>query len=120
MAQATPDYSPELSLDDLLVQVADTHRRNPSIGKIYQAKLKEGPQKFRIATVKEILVAETGKLHHYSLEISSYKRKKDGWLDEKERSISIESGKDDEINKFTFYGAFYKIHFQANLENIMF
>lgn len=98
MSRSAPDYSPDLSLDDLLVQVADTHR-NPSIGKIYQAKLKEGPQKFRIATIKEIINSKTGKIHHYSLEISSFHRTKGGWFDEKERSISIESGKDNEINK---------------------
>lgn len=97
-----PDYPANLSLDDLLVRVANTHH-NPNIGKVYSAKLREGKQTSRIAVLREILNSKTGEFHHYSLTISSYKLLKAGWYAEKERSITIESGKDDEINKLIHF-----------------
>lgn len=97
-----PDYPAHLSLDDLLVYVKNS-TYNPNIGKVYTAKLKEGKQTSRIAVIKEIINSKTGELHHYSLTISSFKLLKAGWYSEKERSITIESGKDDEINKLIHF-----------------
>lgn len=102
MSRSNPDYPANLSIDDLLVRVADTHH-NPSIGKVYTAKLKEGKLTSHVAILREILNAKTREFHHYSLNLGSYKLLKAGWFAEKERSITIESGESDEINKLVHF-----------------
>ena len=94
----TPDFPPDLSLDDVLVRVAKSDR-NPNIGRVHTAKLYEGPRVSKVATLREILVGATGEHHHWALTVASFKKLKVGWFVEKEKSVTIEDNQDGSVQK---------------------
>lgn len=94
----TPDYPPELTLDDVLVRVARSDR-NPNIGRVHTAKLYEGSRVSKVATLREILVGATGEHHHWALTVASFKRLKAGWFVEQEKSVTIEDNQDGSVHK---------------------
>ncbi|QDT20529.1 Shedu anti-phage system protein SduA domain-containing protein [Gimesia chilikensis] len=87
---------PESNLDDVKVRIRNSIK-NPNLGSIQQAVLKEGPQAFRIATLMEILNPNTEELHHYILKLDSIDRKKDGWFYKPEKSITLNGENPNEI-----------------------
>lgn len=89
---------PEVTLDDLKVRIRKSYT-NPSVGKINQVVLKEGPRTFRLATLLEITDKKTSAFHHYSLKIDSIDRLKKGWFHKPEKSIRLDGGDPNEIDK---------------------
>jgi len=65
---ANPGLPPETTLDDVKVRIHEAYK-NPNVGKIHQAVLKDGPRTFRLATLLEIIDTKTGGLHHYLLRL---------------------------------------------------
>ena len=91
-----PGLPPESTLDDVIVRIHETYK-NPNVGKIHQAILKDGPRTFRFATLLEIIDPKTGDLHHYSLKIDSVDRLKNGWFSKPTKSVRLEGNNPDEI-----------------------
>lgn len=87
---------PETTLDDVKVRIRAAYK-NPNVGKIHQAVLKDGPRTYRLATLLEIIDTKTGDLHHYSLKIDSIDRLKAGWFSKPEKSVRLEGDNPDEI-----------------------
>jgi hypothetical protein len=91
---------PETTLDDVLVRIHEAYTKaNPSVGKVSQVVLKEGPRSFRIASLMEILDRSTSELHHYSLKIDQINHTKRGWFAKPERSIRLDGDSPDEIER---------------------
>lgn len=87
---------PETTLDDVKVRIRKAYK-NPNVGKIHQAVLKDGPRTFRLATLLEIIDTKTGDLHHYSLKIDSIERLKAGWFSKPQKSVRLEGDNPNEI-----------------------
>lgn len=71
--------SPDQSLGEVKLRIRESIR-NPNVGQIYQAVLKEGPRTFRLATLLEIVDGKSSQFHHFSLKIDSIDRKNSGWF----------------------------------------
>ncbi len=98
----------ETSLDDVKVRIRQTYS-NPSVGKIHQVVLRDGPRTFHIATLLEVLDRNSGKFHHYSLKIDNIDRLKAGWFAKPERSTRLEGDSPDEIERlYRFLHALYE------------
>ncbi len=92
---------PDLTLDDVRVRIRKAYS-NPSVGKISQVVLKDGPQAFRIATLLEIINSNTGEFHHHCLKIDHIVRKaKEGWFTNPERSVRLDSP--DEVDRLYMF-----------------
>lgn len=89
---------PQMSLDDVKIKIRQAYS-NPRVGNIRQVVLKDGPRAFRIATVLEIVDPETRALHHYSLKIDHIDRRKSGWFANAERSVRLDGGSPNEIER---------------------
>lgn len=87
---------PDASLDAIKIRIRDSYR-NPNVGQIYQAVLKEGPRTFRIATLLEIVDPKTNGVHHFSLKLDSIDRLKSGWFAKPKKSIRLEGDAPNEI-----------------------
>ena len=102
---------PENTLEDVKLKIRDTYS-NPSVGKIFQVVLKEGPRVFKIATLLEIKDNNTKQFHHYSLKIDSINKRKAGWFAEPEKSIRLDGGTHNEIE---ILYKFLKVLFEGNI-----
>lgn len=124
---------PENSLEDVKLRITRSYK-NPHVGKITQAVLKEGPLAFKIATLMEVINPESNEFHHYSLKIDHIDKRKGAWFHKPEKSVRLEGKKPDEIEKlYKFLHAVYekslggatgKMHLvtsaeYAKLENIL-
>jgi Domain of unknown function (DUF4263) len=89
---------PEASLEDVLLRIRETNT-NPNIGKTTQVVLKQGPQAYKVATLFEILKSDSKALHHYSLRLEHFRRKKDGWHSDAGRIVSLEDTEPREVEK---------------------
>lgn len=99
---------PENTLNDVKIKIVETYS-NPSIGKVTQAVLKDGPQAFKIATLLEVKNPKTGAFHHYSLKIDQIEKRRTGWSSKPEKSVSLKGKDPDEIEKlYKFLYATYK------------
>jgi len=101
---------PESSLDDVKVRIHEAYR-NPSVGRIEQVVLKEGPRAFRLATLLEILDS-SGQPHHYSLKIDSIEKRKAGWFHKPEKSVRLDGQDPDEIERLV---RFLQAHLEGKL-----
>ena len=97
-AEKTGQLDPENSFDDVLVRIKTSYR-NPYVGRIQQAVLKDGPQTFKVATLLEIINPRSSETHHYDLKIDYINRRKNGWFNKPERSIRLSGEDSDEIEK---------------------
>lgn len=88
----------ETTLDDVKVRIRKTYS-NPSVGKIHQVVLKEGPKTFKLATLLEIKDSSTGEFHHYSLKIDCINRWKAGWFAKPQKSVRLEGEDPNEIER---------------------
>lgn len=89
---------PEATIEDVKVRIRKS-MRNPHIGKVEQAVLREGPRAFRLATLFEILNPGDSSHHHYTLRLDSIDKKKTGWFHKPEKSITLEANEPDEISR---------------------
>ena len=90
---------PEKTLDDVKIRIREAYT-NPNVGNISQVVLKDGPRAFRIATLLEIVEPRTHTFHHYSLKIDHIDRRKNkGWFAKPDRSMRLEGGSPDEIER---------------------
>jgi len=72
--------------------------RNPNVGRVVSATLKNGPKTFHFATLWEIINPTTKAHHHFCLRIDTYGRtKKDGWTERPEKSLVIDNDKCTEL-----------------------
>jgi Domain of unknown function (DUF4263) len=100
---------PENTIEDVRIRIQKSYK-NPNVGTITQAVLKEGPQAFKIATLMEIVNPKSGEFHHYSLKIDHIDRGKKGWFHKPEKSVRLEGKEPDEIDKlFKFLSVAYEI-----------
>lgn len=88
---------PENTLEDVKVRITQTNK-NPNIGKVSQAVLKDGPRAFKIATLFEIRDSAKDEFHHYSLRIDHITRNKEGWHARPDRIINLDDSKDKEVH----------------------
>ena len=99
---------PENTIDDVKVRIQESYK-NPNVRKVTQATLKDGPRAFKIASLMEIVDPKTNDFHHYSLKIDHIDRTKAGWSHKPEKSVRLEGGESDEIEKlFKFLGAAFQ------------
>lgn len=89
---------PESTLEDVKVRITQTNK-NPNIGKVSHAVLKDGPRTYKIATLFEIRDSKTDKFHHFTLRIDHAKRIKSGWHSEAERIVSLDDSDKKEVYK---------------------
>ncbi|MBU4486277.1 MAG: DUF4263 domain-containing protein [Candidatus Delongbacteria bacterium] len=98
---------PENTIEDVKVRIQKSYK-NPNVGTITQAVLKEGPIAFKVATLMEIINPRTREFHHYSLKIDHIDRTKNGWFHKPDKSVRLEGKEPDEINKlFKFLSVAY-------------
>ncbi len=94
---------PETNLEQVVFKIREAYT-NPSVGKISQVVLKEGPQAFRIATLMEIIDPTSMEFHHYSLKLDQIQlQKRKGWFSKPEKSIRLEGGSPDEIARLVSF-----------------
>lgn len=99
---------PENTIEDVKIRIQKSYK-NPNVGTITQAVLKEGPQVFKVATLMEIVNPSSGEFHHYSLKIDHIDRSKKGWFHKPEKSVRLEGKEPDEIDKlFKFLSVAYE------------
>jgi hypothetical protein len=89
------------TLDEIKFHIRQTYG-NPNVGATYQILLKDGPRAFRIATIFQILNAETREIHHYSLRVDQYNRSKDGWTEYPPHCVWIAAEADELPKLFRF------------------
>jgi hypothetical protein len=102
---------PDTSLDDVKVRIRQAYT-NANEGMVGQVVLKEGPQVFKVATLLQILDPTTGQSHHYSLKIDSIDRRKAGWFHKPQKSVRLEGGDQDEIERLC---RFLQAHLEGKL-----
>lgn len=90
------------SLDDVKIRITESYK-NPNVGKITQAILKEGPRAFKVATLMEVINPKTKVFHHYTLKIDHIDKQKAGWFYRSERSVRLEGKDPDEIEKLYLF-----------------
>jgi len=95
---ATGMLDPENTIEDVKIRIQKSYK-NPNVGTITQAVLKEGPQAFKVATLMEIVNPKTGEFHHYSLKIDHIDRSKKGWFHKPDKSVRLEGKEPDEIDR---------------------
>ena len=102
MAKNTPTVFPRSNtLDEIKFHIQQTYS-NPNVGTTHQIVLKSGPRAFRIATIFQILNAETRDVHHYSLRIDQYNRSKDGWTEYPPHCVWVATDADELPKLFRF------------------
>lgn len=95
MTEKTCRLPPETSFDEVKVRIQQS-LRNPNVGFIKQAVLKDGPRTYRLASLFEIKNPTTNEFHHYSLKIDSLDhKKKEGWFAKVDKSVTIDGSGDD-------------------------
>lgn len=96
------------SLEDVKIRITESYN-NPSVRKITQAVLKEGPRAFKVATLMEVMNTQKNEFHHYTLKIDHIDKQKAGWFYRAERSVRLEGKDPDEIEKlYLFLHAIYQ------------
>ena len=88
---------PDSTLEDVKVRITRTNK-NPNIGKVTQATLKDGPRAFKIATLFEVRDSKADEFHHYSLRIDHISKDKQGWHSKGDRTITLDDSKDKEVH----------------------
>jgi len=89
---------PDTSLEDVLLRIRQTEK-NPNVGKTTQVVLKEGPRAYKVATLFEILGSDAKSVHHHALRIEHFQRRKEGWLSDAGRIVTLEDTESKEIEK---------------------
>jgi hypothetical protein len=103
---------PENTIEDVKIRIKESYK-NPNVRKVTQAVLKDGPRAFKIASLMEIVNPKTNEFHHYSLKIDHIDKTKGGWFHKRERSVRLEGGESDEIEKlFNFLRAAFQGEFR--------
>lgn len=98
-----PGIRYDASIDEILVERRKANR-NPNIGSVDHVVLKNGPRSRKWAMLYQILDPRTGETHHYSLKLEAARGTKSrGWALEAERSISLDSDGDDEIERLMLF-----------------
>ncbi len=93
----------DASIDEILVERRKANR-NPNIGSVDHVVLKDGPRSRKWALLYQIIDPKTGETHHYSLRLEAARgTKAKGWAVEAERSISLDSEGDDEIERLMLF-----------------
>lgn len=94
---------PDSTLEDVKLKIVQTNK-NPNIGKVTQAVLKDGPQAYKIATLFEVWNPKKNEFHHFSLRIEQVTRtNKAGWTSKPDRIISLDDNKDNEVHKLQMF-----------------
>jgi hypothetical protein len=88
---------PELDAEAVKLRIQSSIR-NPNVGRVASATLREGPRAYRFATLYEI-VRSDGTHHHYCLRIDSVDRTKTGWQSRPNKSVALESDGGDELTR---------------------
>ncbi len=104
---------PTNTVEDVLVKINQSIR-NPNVGQVVQAVLKDGRRILRTATVFEIINPKTKEFHHYSLRIDSIDRLKDGWFSKPKKSVCLEGEDPDEVESLY---SFLTMHVEGRLKN---
>lgn len=93
---------PENTLDDVIIRIKKTYK-NPNVGTITTAVLKDGPIAFKIATMIEVINPSTKEFHHYSLKIDHVDKRKTGWFAKAQKSVRLEGNDPSEIEKLFMF-----------------
>ena len=89
------------TLDEIKFHIKQTHS-NPNVGTTHQIVLKDGPRAYRIATIFQILNADTREVHHYSLRVDQYNRSKEGWAEYPPHCVWVATDPDELPKLFRF------------------
>ena len=88
----------EVSPQELRLRI-EAKVRNPNVGRVISAPLKNGPQSFRFATLFQIIDPATSQHHHWCLRIDSFSRtKKIGWQFKPDKSITLDDDGSSELS----------------------
>lgn len=71
--------------------------KHPDLELVDSIVLKSGPQAYKVATHWVIVNRHTGEVHHNSVKIETFSKKKSGWIWTEMASITLEEGKTNEI-----------------------
>ncbi|MBD2296626.1 DUF4263 domain-containing protein [Anabaena sphaerica FACHB-251] len=95
-----PTEVTETNQSTLVVQAASFDpERFPDLDKMESVILKQGPRSIKQAKYTTIRDRHTEKVHHYSLSIQTFGLIQKQWKEKPEKSITLESEDDDEIQK---------------------
>ncbi|MFM7373225.1 MAG: hypothetical protein ACKO2Z_36695, partial [Sphaerospermopsis kisseleviana] len=98
--QPIPTEMTETNQSTLVVQAASLDpERFPDLEHIESVILKQGPRSIKQAKYTTIRNRHTGTVHHYSLSIQTLGSSQKQWKEKPEKSITLESKGDDEIQK---------------------
>ncbi|MFM6003924.1 MAG: Shedu anti-phage system protein SduA domain-containing protein [Sphaerospermopsis kisseleviana] len=98
--QPIPTEMTETNQSTLVVQAASLDpERFPDLDNIESVILKQGPRSIKQAKYTTIRNRHTGTVHHYSLSIQTLGSSQKQWKEKPEKSITLESKGDDEIQK---------------------
>lgn len=98
---------PDASLEEVKLRIRETNK-NPNVGKVTTVVLKDGPRSYKLATLFEVLEANSKALHHYYLRLDHVRRDKDGWHSKVDKIITLEDDTNKELRKlYLFLAAVY-------------
>ena len=94
---APQTFAGNKSINEVALEIItyDTSSK-PEIGKVHHIILKNGPQTYKIAVLFEIINSNTGKFHHYKLDLIKIRKKKGLYVFQQENKHTIDN--DDEIS----------------------
>jgi len=103
------DYSAKMSPDEVLSEITTSlSQDNPDIEIANSVILKHGPRAYKFGVIYKIISRNTGKYKHHALHIKTFQKRKDGWLEKPDFSITLENKEEEEIERLSlFLNAFY-------------
>src|SRR5688500_15769378 len=89
----------ETRVEDVIVRIESKLSQNPNVREKVSAVLKDGPRAFRVATLYEIINADTNEHHHWCLKITSIDRSRTrGWSIKPDKTVSLDNDGSSELH----------------------
>jgi hypothetical protein len=93
------DFSADTTPEQVLAAIERNYSTsNPDIGKVQSCALRNGPKIYKFAVLQQIVDRHTKEHHHNALTLKTYRKLKEGWQKQDERSISLDDENSDEIS----------------------
>lgn len=93
------DFSADTTPEEVLTAIERNYStNNPDIGRVQSCVLRNGPQIFKFGILQQIVDRHTKEHHHNALTIKTYRKFKDGWQRQDERTVSLDDESTDEIS----------------------
>jgi hypothetical protein len=93
------EFSADTTPEEVLAAIERNYStNNPDIGRVQSCVLRNGPQIYKFAILQQIVDRHTKEHHHNALTLKTYRKFKDGWQRQDERTVSLDDETNDEIS----------------------